>query len=72
MDWTRMIDRLPPLDEQFLLSVPWKGGLSLVWRTIRNDEDLIFNHDGLSVSETERYRRPDCLWAVPDKPEGVV
>ena len=28
MEWNRMIDRLPPFDKQFLLSVPWKDGFS--------------------------------------------
>lgn len=69
MEWNRMIDRLPPFDKQFLLSVPWKYGYSLAWR---NKKGTVFNYDGMARSELEAYIRDDCLWSIPDKPEGVM
>lgn len=72
MEWSRMTDRLPPCDEQFLLSVPWKAGMTLVYRVNRWGKDLIFDSEGVGVSATEYFVRDEVLWAVPDKPEGVM
>lgn len=72
MEWTRMIDRLPPFDKRFLLSVPWKDRLSLKYRANRWGKDLIFDDEGVGMTATENYVRNDVLWAIPDKPEGVM